>query len=76
MKVKGTFEFFLNDDGKHASFIIKFDEPPSKEVENWLRSAYCNDLVWRIHGMGGGSQRGFPILLGESKRLTSFLGLL
>jgi hypothetical protein len=50
MKVKGTFEFFLNDDGKHASLVLKFNEP----VEDWLRFAYCNDLVWRIHGMGGG----------------------
>jgi hypothetical protein len=55
MKIKGEIELFINEDGEHANMILRFVSPISEEIRDWIEFAYCNDLVWRVHGHGGRS---------------------
>ena len=48
--VSGRFDGEILPDGKHVNLRLIFNDPAPQA---WIDFAYCNDLVWRVHAMGG-----------------------
>ena len=53
MLVSGTFTMDILPDGNHVNMKMEFPAGEREKITQWLKFAYCNDLVWRVHAMQG-----------------------
>lgn len=52
-RITGRFTMSVLDDGQHVNMLMEPDPESLEAFERWLKFAYCNDLVWRVHAMHG-----------------------